>query len=132
MSLNARIPVSYQNLPRKEQQAIADIITEEVVRLVDQNSYEMLDMFLKLMCIKLHDHFNFTEDELILFVGNVKNALRWNKRLIDEGTQKLTINQRISEIFSDRKYPQDWVDKLFKPDDGGRNEQNIGIRKRFN
>lgn len=112
----SKMPKSYLRLPLAEQQLICDMMIETTNDLVnkalDKETAEVVDIMIKLMCIRLVDAFHFTEDDLWLFLGNWRPLLRWNNRLIKEGDQKEVINKRINEIFKNRPFPQEYVDGL--------------------
>lgn len=113
-----KMPKSFMKLPEYEQNAILEVAKEIAENIVneklDEEDHDVVDIMLKLMCIRLVDAFHWTADDLYMFLGNWKPLLRWNNRIIRDGTQEEVINARIAEIFGERGYPQEWVDKLIR------------------
>ena len=114
----SKMPKSYIKLPVEEQQLICDMMIETANELVekqlDLETASVVDIMIKLMCIRLVDAFQFTEDDLFLFIYNWRPLLRWNDKLVKEGNQKEELDKRINEIFKNRPYPQEVIDGLIK------------------
>jgi hypothetical protein len=116
MSLNARVPRPYNSLPKHEQEAIKQLAsewaTEAAQKLIDEQDIATVVQVVKFACVTLYDYQDFTESDLYVFLGNLKNTLR-SFRKVDDIAPKL--DERINQIFPNG-FPQEFVEKLQRGD----------------
>ena len=79
--MKANLPRSFLTLPKKEKEIINKVMSEEVDRIVNAEEAEMQKIWIQMACIILHNNFNFTKDDCMMFVGGWKSTYRKNVRL---------------------------------------------------
>lgn len=109
--MKANLPRSFLTLPRKEKEIINKVMSEEVDRIVNAEEAEMQKIWIQMACIILHNNFNFTKDDCMMFVGGWKSTYRKNVRLNNKKEQDEWIKSEIENIF-EGEYPYEWVDSL--------------------
>ena len=72
----------------------------------------MLDLYIKMVCVTLHDAFGFGEKRLTYFLGSHKRLFYRQRRMVADGTQIEYLNRRMAEIFRKDGFPQDFFDSM--------------------
>ena len=75
----------------------------------------MLDLYIKMVCVTLHDAFGFGERRLIRFLGNHRRLFDRQMRMVKAGTQLEWLDKRMAEIFHKDGFPQEFFDKMLGP-----------------
>ena len=77
----------------------------------------MLDIYIKMACLVLHDAFGFGEQRLRAYIGNHKRLFHRQAKLVRKGDQLEYLDRRMAEIFKKDGFPQDFIDELLGPVD---------------
>ncbi|MBO7250822.1 MAG: hypothetical protein J6V42_06070 [Clostridia bacterium] len=110
--MKIKTPRSYLTLPPKERDKISEWIVELAKEQLEKDSRVMLDLYIKMVCVVLHDAFGFGEKRLTMFLGNHKRLFyRQHKKCLD-GSQVEYLNQRMKEIFKKGGFPQEFFDNM--------------------
>ena len=113
--MKAKIPKSWFSLPKAEQEAIKNAITEqfndELNRLLDEEDAKLLKIYMKLCCIVLHNNFGWGEGRCSQFLGSWKSISRRLKKMQTEKEQADFITPQIDAI-SKNGYPSEFIDGL--------------------
>lgn len=93
--------------------------TEEWAKSVALDEIEhrgrvMLDIFIKMICMDLHDTFQWEEEQLMLLLGSLRGLFLQQQKLVKEGKQIEYLNKRMSEIFKKGGYPDDYFARMFE------------------
>lgn len=72
----------------------------------------MLDLYIKMACVTLHDAFGFGEKRLTMFLGNHKRLFHRQSKMVKDGTQIEYLNRRMAEIFKKNGFPQGFFDNM--------------------
>lgn len=114
--MKARIPKAYASLPKRQQQNIADYATKialDAAREQEQKDARIiLDLYMKMTCLILHDAFGFGERRLNRFIGNHRRLFVQQTKLVSKGEQIDYMNKRMAEIFPKDGFPQEFIDGL--------------------
>lgn len=110
--MKIKAPRSYLTLPPKERDKISEWIVELAKEQLEKDSRMILDLYIKMVCVVLHDAFGFGEKRLTMFLGNHKRLFYRQHRKVMDGTQEEYLNQRMKEIFKKGGFPQDFFDKM--------------------
>lgn len=110
--MKARIPKSWDRLPKAQKEAIADYMKEIVTKQEDKDMRIMLDLYIKMVCLTLHDAFGFGEKRLTMFLGNHKRLFRRQHKMVLDGTQIDYLNERMAKIFRKGGFPQGFFDDM--------------------
>ena len=70
----------------------------------------MLDIYLKMSCMVLHEAFGFGEERLNRYLGNYRRLFRKHAKLVKNGEQIEFIDSKMRKIFRKKGYP----DEFFK------------------
>ena len=87
--MKARLPKSWDRLPKHEKDIINRVMTDEVVKQVCHEQAELQKIWLKMACIVLHRNFGFGRKRCMLFLAG-----------------------EIDKIFRKEGYPTEYIDKL--------------------
>ena len=114
--MKAHTPKSYQNLSKKQQEAIkeyiVEIATEAAKKQEEQDCRIILDIYMKMVCCMLHDSFGFGEKRLVRFIGNHKRVFNRQNKLVTRGEQVEYLDKRMGEIFKKDGFPQKFIDDI--------------------
>lgn len=118
--MKVRIPKGWEHLPKSQKKAIEDYCTKVCLDSYNNDIALVLDTYLKMACIVLHDNFGFGEARLRQFIASHRMMFRMNMRWVKEHTQDENLNKRLSEIFKKNGYPKAAFDDItgrLNPDD---------------
>ena len=110
--MKARLPKSWDRLPKHEKDIINRVMTDEVVKQVCHEQAELQKIWLKMACIVLHRNFGFGRKRCMLFLANWREMYRQNSRLEGREDQERFLAGEIDRIFRKEGYPKEYVDKL--------------------
>ena len=74
----------------------------------------LLDTFIKMICMDLHDTFSWDEDQLMLLLGSLRGVFHEQQKLVAAGKQPEYLNQRMAEIFKTNGYPDEYFARMFE------------------
>ncbi len=111
-----RIPTEYKNLPSKQKEKLRAYCEDVAMEAAKEQLYEdmkpVLESYIKMVCIVLHDAFGFGEKRLRMFIGNHRRLFAKQYKLVANGEQLPYLNKRMEEIFHKDGFPQDFLDDL--------------------
>ena len=110
--MKARLPKSWERLPKAQKEVIADYMKKVVMEQEEKDARLMLDLYIKMACVTLHDAFGFGEKRLNMFLGNHKRLFHRQSRMVKDGTQIDYLNRRMTEIFKKGGFPQSFFDNI--------------------
>lgn len=110
--MKARLPKSWERLPQSQKEVIADSMKQMLMEQEDKDMRIMLDLYIKMACVVLHDAFGFGEKRLNMFLGNHKRLFHRQHKMVMDGTQVEYLNKRMSEIFKKDGFPQSFFDNM--------------------
>lgn len=73
----------------------------------------MLDTFIKMICVIMHDVFGWGEKRLLLLLGSLRGVFMQQQKLVKEGKQMEYLDRRMAEIFKKGGYPDDYFARMF-------------------
>ena len=111
-SMKARLPKSYVNLPKREKEAIDELVASEVDRMLTEEEVVLFAQYTKMMCIVLHDYFGFGDDRLHCVIGNFKTLRRRYRNVKTAQEVNTVLDAEMERIFKKNKFPQDYVEGL--------------------
>ena len=111
-----RIPTEYKNLPSKQKEKLRayceDVAMEAATAQFNQDVRIILEQYLKMSCIILHDAFGFGEKRCRMYLGNHRRMFAKQYKLVRDGKQEAYLDGRMSEIFKKDGYPQYFINEL--------------------
>ena len=114
--MKVRIPKSYKQLSHTDQQDLKkftqEVALEAAEAMLEKDARVMLDIYMKMACLVLHDAFGFGEKRLRMYIGNHKRLFERQVKLVQRGEQLEYLNKRMAEIFKKDGFPQNFVDDL--------------------
>lgn len=117
--MKARIPKPWERLPKSQKEAIADYMQEIVMKQEEKDARIMLDLYIKMVCVTLHDAFGFGEKRLTMFLGNHKRLFYRQSKMVKDGSQIEYLDRRMAEIFKKDGFPEGFFEKLIGPVEKG-------------
>ena len=85
--MKANIPKSWNSLPKKEKEAISDWLQKITKEQCEKDMRIVLDRYIKMVCLTLHDAFGFGEKRLMMFLGNHKRLFHRQHKMVKDGSQ---------------------------------------------
>ena len=113
--MKANIPRSFRSLSSGSRKQIVEY-AQDVAR--EQTQHDMrivLDLYIKMVCVTLHDAFGFGEKRLTYFLGCHKRLFHRQRRMVANGTQLEYLDRRMKEIFKKDGFPQEFFDDMLGP-----------------
>ncbi len=114
--MKVKIPKSYKQLSHTDQQELKkftqEVALEAAEMMLEKDSRVMLDIYMKMACLVLHDAFGFGEKRLTMFIGNHKRLFHRQAKLVARGEQLQYLNDRMAQIFRKDGFPQKFIDDL--------------------
>lgn len=110
--MKARLPKSWDRLPKHEKDIINRVMTDEVVKQVCHEQAELQKIWLKMACIVLHRNFGFGRKRCMLFLANWREMYRQNSKIEGKAEQESFLAGEIDKIFRKEGYPTEYVEKL--------------------
>lgn len=112
--MKARLPKSYLDLPKREKEAIDNLVKDEINRMLDEEEVVLFSQYTKMMCIVLHDYFGFGENRLHCVLGNFKTLKRKYRNVSTAQEVEPILDKEMARIFKKNKFPKDFVEGLQK------------------
>lgn len=109
--MKARLPKSWESLPKREKQIIADYMQKISNDIIDEEEDLIQKIWLQWACIVLHEAFGFGKDRCIMFLGNWKKMYRKNRTFKNDEEQRKFLAEKVEKIFKG-EYPQDFINSL--------------------
>lgn len=114
--MKARIPKSWDKLPYKQKEKLTDYMKEVALEAAtnqfNQDVRIILEQYLKMSCIILHDAFGFGEKRCRMYLGNHRRMFAKQYKLVRDGKQEAYLDGRMAEIFKKDGYPKYFIDEL--------------------
>lgn len=113
--MKVRTPKPWQALPSAQRKSIEDYALRIAKEQNEKDGRIMLDLYIKMVCVTMHDVFGFGEKRLTMFLGSHKRLFRNQRKMVKGNTQLDYLNTRMSEIFKKNGFPQNFFDDMFGP-----------------
>lgn len=114
--MKANIPKAWDQLPRSQRERIEAHVRNVALvaarETTERDARIMLDIYIKMVCLTLHDAFGFGEKRLTYFLGNHKRLFHRQRKMVQDGTQLEYLDKRMAEIFRKNGFPQEFFDKM--------------------
>lgn len=102
--MKAVIPRDFKRLKPSDQKKLLDLADQQVTK----NCTIMLDIYLKMSCLVLHDAFGFGEKRLNCYLGNYRRLFKKHAKLVKNGEQIEYLDSKIRKIFRKNGYPDEF------------------------
>jgi hypothetical protein len=117
--MKVRIPKEYSTLSTGQRQRIEDycknVAFEAARKTTEKDGRIMLDLYIKMVCLVLHDAFGFGEKRLNYFLATHSSLFRDQRKKVQNGTQVEYLDKRMGEIFKKNGFPKSFFDKMLGP-----------------
>lgn len=114
--MKARVPKCYGSLPQGQKEQLREycrgVAYEAAREATEKDARIMLDLYIKMVCVTLHDAFGFGEKRLNMFLGNHRRLFNRQHKMVVNGTQVEWLEQRMKEIFRKEGFPQAFFDEM--------------------
>ena len=110
--MKPNIPRSWHSLPPAERRALEKFLQDQAYLLADREHEEVQETMIKFNCMMLHDHFDFTEEQLLQYVALWKRTYRRNDRHQSKGEQDAWLESEMKKCFPTCGFPQMRIDDL--------------------
>ena len=108
-----RLPKSYLNLPKYEQEAINKAMQDEFVQMVEEEEVNLFTQYTKMMCILMHDYNKdpYGEKRLTYLIGNFRMLHRKFRKLKTAKEINEALDKEMARLFP-HGFPQEFVENL--------------------
>ena len=113
--MKANVPKQFRSLSSGSQQKIVEYAQDVAKEQTEKDMRIVLDLYIKMVCVTLHDAFGFGEKRLTYFLGSHKRLFHRQRRMVANGTQIEYLDRRMKEIFRKDGFPQDFFDDMLGP-----------------
>lgn len=113
--MNVRTPKAWQALPASQRKSIEDYALSIAKEQNEKDGRIMLDLYIKMVCLTLHEVFGFGEKRLYLFLGNHKKLFLDQRKMVQNNTQLEYLDKRMNEIFKKSGFPESFFDSMLGP-----------------
>lgn len=117
--MKANTPKAYRTLPPAQRKQIEEycrgVALEAAREATERDARIMLDIYIKMVCLTLHDAFGFGEKRLTYFLGNHKRLFQKQRKMVQNDTQLSYLNERMAQIFKKDGFPQQFFDDMLGP-----------------
>lgn len=117
--MKVRIPKVWDSLSGAQRAKIEEycrgVALEAARETTERDARIMLDLYIKMACLVLHDAFGFGEKRLSLFLANHGRLFREQSWMVRDGTQVEYLNEKMNKIFKKGGFPQDFFDRMLGP-----------------
>lgn len=117
--MKANVPRAWQSLPNAQRKSLEEycqkVAREAAAEAAHKDARIILDLYIKMVCVTLHDAFGFGERRLTRFLGNHRRLFYRQMRMVKDGTQVEWLDKRMAEIFHKDGFPQEFFDKMLGP-----------------
>jgi hypothetical protein len=114
--MKVRVPKPWEKLSPRDQEKLKaftrEVALEAAEKQVEIDGRIMLDIYMKMACLVLHDAFGFGERRLTRYIGNHKRLFHRQAKLVSRGEQLQYLDRRMAEIFKKSGFPQKFVDDM--------------------
>ena len=110
--MKCNLPLSFNKLPRSEQENLQKALNERVNHLVDREEAEVQEIWIKLACILLHETFGFGEERLCRFIAAWDRIYRKNASTQTKAEQTEWLDSELKKCFPKIGFPQRRIDRL--------------------
>lgn len=114
--MKVRVPKPWEKLSPRDQEKLKaftrEVALEAAEKQIEIDGRIMLDIYMKMACLVLHDAFGFGERRLTRYIGNHKRLFHRQAKLVSRGEQLQYLDQRMAEIFKKSGFPQKFVDDM--------------------
>lgn len=117
--MKANVPKAWGSLPPAQRKRLEDYCKQVAIDAAQQTTEKdariIMDIYIKMVCLTLHDAFGFGEKRLTMFLGNHKRLFYRQRRLVQNNEQLEYLDKRMAEIFKKNGYPQEFFDDMLGP-----------------
>ncbi len=105
--MKVRPPKSYTRLPPSEKKLIENMLKDQEAK----DAKAILDIYMKMVCLILHNSFGFGEYRLNLLLANHFRLVKEQNILVDKGEQIKFLDDKMAKIFRKNGFPQAMMEK---------------------
>ena len=113
--MNVRPPKAWESLTASQRKKIEEYAQSIAKEQLEKDGRLMLDLYIKMVCVTLHEAFGFGEMRLNYFLVNHTNLFRDQRQKVSAGTQLEHLDNEMKKIFRKFGFPQKIFDKLLGP-----------------
>lgn len=113
--MNVRIKKTMDTLTPAARKRVDEYALEVANEQLNKDMRVVLDLYIKMVCLTLHETFGFGEKRLNVFLAQHKALFFEQQRLVNAGTQLEVIDERIKAVFRRHGFPQYFFDKMLGP-----------------
>lgn len=114
--MKVRVPKEWKALPLSQKARLEEYCKEvayEAARRQEEHDCRViLDIYMKMTCLVLHQAFGFGEKRLRMYIGNHKRLFARQVKLVAKGEQLEYLDREMAKIFRKDGFPQEFIDDM--------------------
>jgi hypothetical protein len=107
-----KMPKCWDRLPQYERDIITKIMSDTAYEIADKQLADTQEVWIKMLCIMLHDRHNMDEMELLQVIADWKHMYRRNARLKNKEEQDAWLDSGLARCFPETGFPQFRIDEM--------------------
>lgn len=108
-------PKAWGSLSLSQRRAITEYARAVAREQNEKDGRIMLDLYIKMVCLTLHEVYGFGEKRLYLFLANHANLFYDQRKRVQDGTQVNYLEEQMAHIFRKNGFPNRLFDKMLGP-----------------
>lgn len=114
--MRVKVPKEWKALPNSQKARLEEYCKEvayEAARRQEEHDCRViLDIYMKMTCLVLHQAFGFGEKRLRMYIGNHKRLFARQVKLVAKGEQLEYLDREMAKIFRKDGFPQEFIDDM--------------------
>ena len=110
--MNAKVRKDWEQMTPASQRRVEQYWISKYSELLEKNMRIMLDLYMKMVCVTLHDKLSLSEEELMLFLGHHRELFREQVKMVRSDEQIEYLDARMAEIFKKNGFPKGFFDRM--------------------
>lgn len=107
-----KMPKSWDRLPQYERDIITKIMSDTAYEIADKQLADTQEVWIKMLCVMLHDFHDMDEEELLRVIANWKRMYRRNQRIETKEEQTAWLDSELARCFPTCGFPQFRIDEM--------------------
>ena len=114
--MRVKVPKEWKALPTSQkarlEEYVKSVAYEAARRQEELDCRIILDIYMKMTCLILHQAFGFGEKRLRMYIGNHKRLFSRQAKLVAKGEQLEYLDREMAKIFRKDGFPQEFIDDM--------------------
>lgn len=107
-----KMPKTWDRLSQYDRDVLTKVMSDTVYDRVDKELRDVQEIWIKMLCIMLHDSHDMDETELLQVIADWKRMYRRNERIKTREEQTAWLDRELARCFPTCGFPQFRIDEM--------------------